>query len=128
MAYASVEEIDELNILRASHLAMRRAVGNLKIKPELVLIDGNMTIGGNFKQSALIKGDLRCLPISAASILAKTSRDKLMEELDEKFSGYGLSGHKGYPTASHKEAIVRLGPSSIHRKTFAGVKEQIPAR
>ena len=120
---ATVEEIETINILRASLLAMHRAVQKLIPVPEMVLIDGNQKIPGDWNQMTIIEGDLKCLPISAASILAKTERDLFMKELHERFPGYSLDKHKGYGTPEHRRAIATLGPSSIHRKTFAGVKE-----
>ncbi|MDZ4678269.1 MAG: ribonuclease HII [Oligoflexia bacterium] len=119
----TVEEIEEINILHASLLAMKRAVENLSLKPELLLIDGNQTIKGHWVQKTLIKGDLRCLPISAASVLAKTQRDIHMMELDEKFPGYKFATHKGYGTLQHRQAIEKLGPSIVHRRLFSGVRE-----
>lgn len=120
---ASVDEIDSINILRASLLAMKRAVDGLIIKPEILLIDGSQITDGPWLQRPIVKGDLRCQPISAASILAKTSRDELMEKLDLEFPGYELAVHKGYATQIHRQSIARLGPAPIHRKTFGGVKE-----
>lgn len=119
----SLEEIEKLNILQASLLAMKRAVECLKIKPELLLIDGNQKITGSWNQITIVKGDLRCKPIGAASILAKVSRDQLMLELDRKYPGYFFGEHKGYPTPTHRNAIKNLGPSPIHRRSFSGVRE-----
>jgi ribonuclease HII len=129
---ASVREIDELNILWASMLAMRRAIEKLSIKPGHVLVDGHQkipSISNKFQnafviaQTTLVKGDLRCLPISAASVLAKVARDQFMEKLSEEFPVYDFVGHKGYPTSSHQEALRAHGPSIWHRRTFKGVKE-----
>jgi ribonuclease HII len=125
VSFATVEEIETHNILRASLLAMRRAVESLAVVPELVVIDGNQKIGGPWRQETYIKGDLRCQPISAASIIAKVARDLLMAQLDEKYPGYGFREHKGYATAVHRKAISNLGPCEIHRKTFSGVKEYL---
>lgn len=124
---ASVEEIDEINILQASLLAMKRAIENLNIKTGHVLIDGNMKIPGlkNFEQTTFVKGDLRVAPISAASIVAKVARDRLMKDFGVKYPVYGFEAHKGYSTPVHKESIVTHGPCSIHRKSFAGVKEYV---
>ena len=125
--------IEKLNIREATRLAMRLSAE--KVCRELVmkgknadvhfLIDGNMTIGGNLSQEAIVKGDSKVLSISAASILAKVTRDRLMCRLEERYPGYGLSDHKGYPTATHRENIKKFGPSRIHRRTFAGVREYI---
>ena len=120
---ASVEEIELINILQASLLAMRRAVMALNFAPLLLLIDGNQKIEGLWTQMTITGGDLRCLPISAASILAKTERDRFMVELHEKYPSYELAKHKGYATPEHRRAIAEHGPAIIHRKTFAGVKE-----
>ena len=129
-AFATVEEIDELNILWAAMLAMKRSVEDLANKLGLVsatvLVDGNTRIpdlDSRFKQITLVKGDLRAAPISAASIVAKVARDQLMVELGREFPGYGIEKHKGYASAVHREAIQRKGPTSIHRKSFSGVKE-----
>jgi ribonuclease HII len=126
VAFATVEEIETINILRASLLAMRRAVEALTVPPELVLVDGIHKFDGPWNQKTIIGGDLICKPISAASIIAKVSRDRLMAELDEKFPGYAFREHKGYGTSKHHKAIAKLGPSLIHRKTFAGIKEYYP--
>lgn len=113
--------IDQINIREATKLAMSIAID--KVKPELALIDGNMKVPCSCNQKTIIKGDSTVPIISAASILAKVYRDKLMTKLDLKYPGYGLSKHQGYPTAIHRLAIQNIGPSKIHRKTFRGVKE-----
>ena len=118
IAFASVEEIDSLNILNASQLAMRRAVAMLSPTPDLVLVDGNVARGFEMKAVPIVKGDFLSASISAASILAKTARDRLMKELDEKYPEYQLSKHKGYPTPLHMQLVRELGPSPIHRRTF----------
>jgi ribonuclease HII len=118
IAFASVEEIDSLNILNASQLAMRRAVAMLSPTPDLVLVDGNVARGFEMKAVPIVKGDFLSASIAAASILAKTARDRLMKELDEKYPEYQLSKHKGYPTPLHMQLVRELGPSPIHRKTF----------
>lgn len=118
IAFASVEEIDSLNILNASQLAMRRAVAMLSPSPDLVLVDGNVARGFEMKAVPIVKGDFLSASIAAASILAKTARDRLMKELDEKYPEYQLSKHKGYPTPLHMQLVRELGPSPIHRKTF----------
>ena len=124
VAFASVEEIEKMNILQASLLAMKRAVLALKLKKGAVFVDGKYIIPdlSDFIQIPVIKGDLLISSISAASIAAKHFRDQWMIRLDQKYPGYGLSQHKGYPTKMHKKAIQELGPSPIHRKTFSGVK------
>ena len=118
IAFASVEEIDSLNILNASQLAMRRAVAMLSPIPDLVLVDGNVARGFEMKAVPIVKGDFLSASISAASILAKTARDRLMKELDEQYPEYQLSKHKGYPTPLHMQLVRELGPSPIHRRTF----------
>ncbi|MET0355708.1 MAG: ribonuclease HII [Cellvibrio sp.] len=125
VARASVEEIDKINILQASLLAMHRAVQGLHVEPEYVLVDGNKLPKWKYTAEAVVKGDSRVAAISAASILAKVVRDREMIELDKKFPGYGLADHKGYPTKFHMDAVVRLGITEIHRKSFAPVRAQI---
>ncbi len=124
---AEVAEIDDLNILQASLLAMRRAVMALTVPPSLALIDGNRCPDLPCRGLALIGGDRRVAAISAASILAKVTRDAEMVNLDRHYPGYGLAGHKGYPTAAHRAALVRLGPSPIHRRSFAPVRAALAA-
>jgi ribonuclease HII len=119
---ASVAEIDQINILQASLLAMRRAVDALQPAPEFVLVDGNRLPQWNYASAAVVKGDDRVAAIAAASILAKVQRDGEMVALDLHFPGYGLAQHKGYPTKAHFEALQRLGVSPIHRRSFAPVK------
>lgn len=124
IASASVEEIDQLNILNASLLAMRRAVEGLKVSVGHVLVDGNKKIPGLvLPQTTVVKGDLRVPVISAASIVAKVYRDQLMKDLSESYPGYGFEIHKGYSTAFHKKSIAENGPTQVHRRTFSGVKE-----
>lgn len=122
IARASVEEIDQLNILQASLLAMKRAVEGLPIQPELVLVDGNRLPRWHYRSEAVVKGDSRVEAIAAASILAKVTRDREMQALDAQYPGYGLAGHKGYPTAAHLEALKRLGVTAIHRRSYAPVQ------
>lgn len=126
VAYASVEEIDQLNILQATLLAMQRAVLALKIKPELVLVDGLFCPDTGIRSEAIVKGDSKVAAISAASILAKTDRDTLMLKLHEQYPAYGLAGHKGYPTAAHIAALREHGVTEIHRKSFKPVRELLP--
>jgi ribonuclease HII len=113
------EEIDRINVYQASLAAMRRALLQLIPSPDHVLVDAREIPDLPFPQEKWIKGDARCYAIAAASILAKTSRDALMRRYDDQFPGYGFSAHKGYPTAAHRDAIRRLGPSPIHRRSFA---------
>lgn len=122
-ATASVEEIDKLNILRATHLAMERAVRALGVEPDMVLIDGLPVKGFPFPQQALVGGDGLSLSIAAASILAKVERDHLMEAYDKEFPGYGFAKHKGYGTKVHLAALQKLGPCGIHRNSFAPVAQ-----
>jgi ribonuclease HII len=117
-------EIDRINILQATLRAMERAVGCLRLRPTLLVIDGNQTCLATIPQRTVIGGDLLVPAISAASILAKTFRDRLMAKLDRRHPGYDLSAHKGYGTAMHLEALRRLGPSPIHRLTFRGVRAE----
>ncbi|MCW9024533.1 MAG: ribonuclease HII [Gammaproteobacteria bacterium] len=119
---AEVEEIDEINILQASLLAMRRAVEQLTPQPELALVDGNRCPELPCKARAVIKGDSRVEAISAASIIAKVARDTEMVELDARFPGYGLAGHKGYPTKAHIQSLTEQGVTEIHRRSFGPVK------
>lgn len=124
IAWATPEEIDRLNILQATFLAMQRAVEQLKTKPGFIQVDGNkyppnLKIPGE----AIIKGDCKIPEIMAASILAKVSRDRYMMQMAELYPQYNFAKHKGYPTAAHRNAIKQFGASPIHRKTFGRVKE-----
>ena len=123
VARASVDEIDRLNILHASMLAMKRAVTALVMLPEFVYVDGNRCPDWQYPSQAVVKGDSKIASIAAASILAKVERDQEMRELDSRFPGYGLAQHKGYPTKAHLAALQRLGPCEIHRKSFSPVME-----
>lgn len=120
---AEVEEIDRLNILQATMLAMQRAIGALTRIPDMVLVDGNRCPQLPCPVEAIVKGDLKVPAISAASIIAKVARDREMLMLDSKFPGYGLARHKGYPTKAHIRALEYLGVSPVHRRTFAPVKK-----
>ncbi|MCG8669304.1 MAG: ribonuclease HII [Pseudomonadales bacterium] len=120
---AEVDEIDELNILHASMLAMERAVKALDPQPTYALIDGNRCPNLPCPGEPIIKGDLTEPAISAASILAKVTRDREMVALDETYPGYGLAKHKGYPTKVHMDALAELGPTEIHRRSFGPVKK-----
>ncbi|MDY6840393.1 MAG: ribonuclease HII [Pseudomonadota bacterium] len=119
------DEIDKLNIYQATMLAMDRAVAGLVIAPEYVLVDGNRCPKWHWPSEPVIKGDNRVQAISAASIIAKVTRDREMETLDARFPGFGLAQHKGYPTPSHLEALRRLGATSEHRRSFRPVQEVI---
>ena len=123
VAYADVGEIDRLNILQASLLAMRRAVLALTIQPQQVLVDGLYCPRTGIPSQAIVKGDSTVAAISAASILAKTARDALMVELHETYPHYGFADHKGYPTAVHLAALREHGVSVMHRKSFRPVRE-----
>lgn len=125
IARASVEEIDRINILQASLLAMTRAVEGLHIQPEHVLVDGNKLPKWKYSAEAVVKGDSRVAAISAASILAKVTRDREMILLDKQYPGYGFADHKGYPTAVHMSALDRLGVTDIHRRSYAPVRNKI---
>jgi ribonuclease HII len=125
VASASVDENDQLNILQASLLAMKRAVESLKFTPDQVLVDGNHRPNLNFPVQAIIRGDSLIPEISAASILAKTARDAEMMRLHQDFPRYGFDRHKGYPTAAHIIALQEHGISSEHRRSFAPVKKLI---
>ena len=115
----SAEEIDEINILNASFLAMHRAIDQLKIRPELLLIDGNrFNKYHDIKHQCIVGGDAKYQSIAAASILAKTTRDHIMEELDTQYPAYNWKQNKGYPTIEHKNAVAEHGMSPYHRKTF----------
>lgn len=118
IAFAQVEEIERLNILEATFLAMNRAIEKLSIKPELALIDGNRNKGITVPSRCVVKGDSRCADIAAASILAKVTRDRLMLEMAETYPQYHFEKHKGYGTKLHYEAIRAHGPSPIHRLSF----------
>ncbi len=122
VARADVEEIDRINILQATLLAMRRAVAMLGTAPEYVLVDGNQCPRFGCPAEAVVKGDDRVPAISAASILAKVARDREMVALDGNYPGYGFAAHKGYSTAAHLEALERLGPCPVHRRSFAPVR------
>jgi ribonuclease HII len=131
---ASVEEIDQINILQATFLAMRRALKELDTRLGIgpgeghVLVDGHQLIPGLLRQqTCFVKGDLRVLPIAAASILAKVARDRLLAEASVRYPGYGFESHKGYASAEHRRAIQELRPCALHRKTFGGVREYCSA-
>lgn len=125
VARAEVEEIDRINILQASLLAMKRAVETLSHSPELALIDGNHCPELDCRMEAIIKGDSKEPAISAASILAKVARDSEMAEMEQVYPGYGFAKHKGYPTKQHREAILKLGITPIHRRSYAPVQKML---
>ena len=127
VAWADASEIDALNILEATYLAMRRALLGLRIAPSLVQVDGNRCprvddLPFACRVEAIVKGDSKITAIGAASILAKTVRDAMLVQLHDIYPGYGLAGHKGYPTPAHYDALRRLGPTLIHRRSFEPVK------
>jgi len=122
---AEPEEIDQINILHATMLAMQRAVAGLHIMPDFVLIDGNRCPALSMPSQAVVKGDSLVREISAASIIAKVTRDREMEALDEMYPQYGFAKHKGYPTALHMEKLVQYGAISQHRRSFAPVRNAL---
>jgi len=122
---AEVEEIDRINILQASLVAMSRAVDGLTAKPVQVLVDGNKCPDVPFPVEAIVKGDSLIEAISAASIIAKVARDNEMIELDATYPGYGLAKHKGYPTAMHRQALLDLGVTEIHRRSYKPVRDAL---
>jgi len=129
VAFATPGEIDEINILQASLLAMSRAIASLGVDPEQVAVDGlHVPPGVEVPCRAIVKGDRLVPAISAASILAKTARDAQMVEMESRYPGYGFAKHKGYPTPEHLEALSRLGPCEIHRRSFAPVRLAIAQR
>jgi len=122
VGFAAVEEIDAIGIAAAVRLAVQRSLDALTIQPDHLLVDYIKLPQIPIPQTALVKGDARCLSIAGASVLAKTARDSVMRELDLEYQGYGFAAHKGYGTAAHLEAIKRLGGCPIHRKSFAPLK------
>lgn len=124
VALATPAEIDEINILQASLLAMRRAIDALDIRPDFVLVDGNIDRGFQIPAKAVVGGDGICRSIAAASILAKVTRDRMCTELDKQYPQYGFAKHKGYPTKAHKQALFEFGPCPEHRKSFLSFMER----
>ena len=118
IAFASEQEIDEINILQATFLAMERAMQQLSPQPELALIDGNRAKDFGLPVRTIVKGDSLYASVAAASILAKVTRDRIMEHFDKLYPGYGFSAHKGYGTKAHYAAITQLGPTPLHRMSF----------
>lgn len=125
---ASPEEIDRINILEASLLAMRRALESCGATPDLLLVDGNQSRGFPVRAEAVVGGDGKSPSIAAASVLAKVTRDRMMAEYDSEYPGYGLARHKGYPTREHKLAVYMNGPSPIHRRSFLSFLERDRAK
>ncbi|MGB0954477.1 MAG: ribonuclease HII [Panacagrimonas sp.] len=125
LAFATTEEIDRINILQASLLAMQRAVQALSTRPDHVLVDGNRTPALEMPCRCVIGGDQSEPSIMAASILAKVARDAQMQHLEQRYPGYGLAQHKGYPTPAHRKALRELGASPIHRMSFAPCREAV---
>jgi len=125
---AEVEEIDRLNILQASLLAMRRAVEALRVLPELALVDGNQAPTLACPVRTVVGGDATEPAVSAASILAKVERDREMVALEARYPGYGFARHKGYPTKTHRDALATLGPSPVHRRSFGPIRRLISAK
>lgn len=126
IASASAEEIDRINILQATMLAMKRAVEGLRLVPQRVVVDGNRVPVLKMPVAAIVKGDAKVQAISAASILAKVQRDRWCEDLHARHPDYGFDKHKGYPTPEHLAALQRLGPCSEHRRSFAPVRAVLP--
>lgn len=122
---ATHQEIDQINILQAALLSMKRAVENLSHPPDFLLIDGKFTLDMDIDQSAIIKGDSKSISIAAASIIAKVTRDAIMKDLHQTYPEYNFLQHKGYPTKAHKQAILTHGPCPVHRRTFRGVRQVI---
>jgi ribonuclease HII len=125
IAAVDAETIDRINIRQASLLAMRRAVEQLALSPDYLLIDGRDTIDWECAQQAVIHGDATSFSIAAASVLAKVHRDRLLVEFDREYPGYGLAQHKGYPCPAHKAALARLGPTPLHRKSYHPVAQAL---
>lgn len=126
VAEATVEEVDRLNVLHAARLAMRRAVEKLSVPPSMILVDGRWGVAMAVPQRVVVGGDATVACIAAASVLAKVERDRLMVELDRLYPGYGFADHKGYACPAHLEALRRLGPSPVHRRSFAPVRAMVP--
>ena len=124
---AGPQEIDEVGIVAATHRAMVRAIAQIDPPPDFLLVDGRQAPQAPMAHKAIVRGDATCLPIAAASIVAKVARDRLMAELDGRYPGYGFARHKGYPTRAHIDALERLGPSPVHRRGFGPVRRLLEA-
>jgi len=124
LGWADAREIDRFNILRATHLAVRRAIAGLPQPPDMLLIDGLAVPGIDTIQKPIVKGDALSVSIAAASIIAKVARDEVMQECDRRYPGYGLAHNMGYASEDHRDALRRLGPSRIHRRSFRGSVER----
>ncbi len=118
-------EIDRINILQAALRSMAIAVKKLACRPQFLLIDGKFNIDADIPQQAIVKGDAKSISIGAASIIAKVTRDRMMEKYDEQYPQFGFARHKGYPTRMHRDAILKFGPSPVHRCSFKGVREHV---
>jgi ribonuclease HII len=125
IAEVDAETIDRINIRQASLMAMRRAVGQLALSPDYLLIDGRDTLDCECRQQAVVHGDAISFSVAAASVLAKVYRDRLLVKLDREYPGYGLAQHKGYPCPAHLDALQRLGPTPLHRKSFRPVAQAL---
>ena len=124
IAWATPAEIDELNILNATMLAMRRAVEGLPVKADFALIDGNCSRGFSIPTKTVVSGDAKSMSVAAASVLAKVTRDRQCAELDKEYPEYGFAGHKGYPTKAHRAKVIEIGPCPEHRKSFLSFVEK----
>ena len=124
IAWATPAEIDELNILNATMLAMRRAVEGLPVKADFALIDGNCSRGFSIPTKTVVSGDAKSMSIAAASVLAKVTRDRQCAALDKEYPEYGFAGHKGYPTKAHRAKVIEIGPCPEHRKSFLSFVEK----
>ena len=124
VAWATPAEIDELNILNATMLAMRRAIEGLPVKADFALIDGNCARGFSVPTKTVVGGDAKSMSIAAASVLAKVTRDRQCAQLDKLYPEYGFAGHKGYPTKAHREKVIEIGPCPEHRRSFLSFVEK----
>ena len=122
---ADVDEIDEINIYQATRSAMRQAVSQISPLPDYLLIDGNIKLDLDLRQRSIVKGDKLSFSVAAAGIMAKVTRDRIMLGLHEEFPEYGFDRHKGYATLEHRQAILRYGPSPVHRRSFKGVRDEL---